>query len=178
MIFIAIIFISLPLLLVLVENFSKKEYETTKDVDRHILHDIEVLFDKAQTAQNMQDMSDLHQLFSPHLYKTYEKKLTKLNIQDKKISIENAELEGITNIKKTAHGFSADLSFKAITYTHFDKNRIEIYWRTIDFLFTPQGNGIDGNNTGYTYFKQRWWFIYNSSNLKVDKIKNFNIKRK
>ena len=82
----------------------------------------------------------------------------------------------MTDYKITNKGFSVILSYKAISYSTFDKKRYEIYWRRIDYLFTPLGNGILGNAEDYTRFQQKWFFEERNNKFKIVKIKNYYLK--
>jgi hypothetical protein len=123
-------------------------------------------------------MELLNKYFSPRLIKQHEKKFETLKIQDKIFYIKNPVLEGITHLRTSKNGFSVLFSFKAISYTSFNKDRVELHWNMIEHCFTPYGNGIEGSISSYTYFKQRWWFTYREDDLQVDKIKEFYTKNK
>lgn len=167
--------ITLPLLLVGLENFDSGKYEKKKNIPKSQkeIDSIENIFIDIQNALSTQNMELLRKNCSSDLVKQYEKKFEQLKIQDKKIHIKNPFLEGLTCLKPSKNGFSVLLSFKAISFTIFNKDRVEIHWNMIEYCFTPQGDGIEGSTNSYTHFKQRWWFSYNGDGLQVNRIKDF-----
>ncbi|MFD2252753.1 hypothetical protein ACFSJM_00015 [Lactococcus formosensis subsp. bovis] len=176
MTYLAIFFIMIPIILLLFDNMTKRNYETTKAVNSKTKHDIESIFTKRMNALENQDFDELKVLYNAKLYKKYYRRVKKNQIKDKKEYIRDPHLDGITNYKLTRNGFSVDLSYRVISYSKFDKNRIEVYWRRIDYFFTPLGNGMIGDKETYTQYKQRWWIKQNENQLQIEKIKNFYIK--
>lgn len=165
-----------PIILLFLDNLTKKKYETTKSVANQTKSDIEKTFLRTMIALENQDLEELKIIYDTKLYDKYYKKIEKYQRKDRREYIKKPQLDGITNYKSTKDGFSVDLSYKAISYSKFDQNRIELYWRRIDYFFTPLGNGVIGSKTDYTKYKQRWWFKQSKNQLKIVKIKKFYIK--
>lgn len=180
MLAIATFIIGLPFIFIIFENLDAGKYKKQKNIKKsqEEIDTIEDLFMSVQQALDTQNIELLKKHFSAKLIKYYNKKFEKLYIQDKKIYIKNPKLEGITRLRNSKNGFSVTLSFKAISYTLFNKERVEIYWNMIDYCFTPTGEGIEGSTTNYIHFKERWWFSYEDNDLKVTKIKKFYTKNK
>lgn len=164
------------LLLVLFDNLSKKKYEKTIDVESQIQAKVERIFDRSMLALETQNFEELKNFYEADLFNEYCKRIKKNEVRGRKEYLKNSQLEGITNFKYTREGFAVDLSYQAISYETFDPNRVEIYWRLIDYWIKPLSNGIIGDKENYTFYKQRWWFKQTEKNLKIRKIKNYNIK--
>ncbi len=180
MLLLSVIIAFLPFAFVILENFDAGRYKKTKTINKSQseIKNIENIFIEVQNAIDEQDIETLGKLFSKKMFKKYNKKLEKMWIRDKKTYVKKPKLEGITRLRNSKHGFSVTLSFKAISYTSFNKDRVELHWNMIEYCFTPSGEGIEGGETDFIHFKQRWWFKHNSSGLEVQKIKDFYTKNK
>lgn len=176
MIYLAIFFIIVPVVLIFFDNLTKKKYQLTIEVESQVQDKIERIFKKNMLALENQDFDELKKIYDTELFKKYCKRIEKNKIRDRKEYLKDYRLEGITNFKYTREGFKVDLSYRAISYIIFDPNRLEIYWRLIDYWIKPLSNGILGDKENYTLYKQRWWFKQTENNLKIRKIKNYYIK--
>ncbi|WP_276414722.1 hypothetical protein, partial [Lactococcus garvieae] len=176
MIIVVTLFILLPFILIVFDNLTQKSYKKIKDVPVDKINLIEYIFNKVMNDIENQDFDDLKNFYSEKLLQKHIKKVTKNDVKDTKSYIKHANLEGSTDYKITNKGFSVVLSYKAISYSTFDKKRYEIYWRRIDYLFTPLGNGILGNAEDYTRFQQKWFFEERDNKFKIVKIKNYYLK--
>lgn len=178
MIVIAVLFVFCPFGLILLDMLTQKNYKVTKDVPTDKIRQIEELFEKVMENLENHNSEGLKNIYGQDLFHQYIKKVNSNKIKDRQSYIEHACLEGITDYKLKRNGFSVNMSYRAISYSTFDKKRYEIYWRRIDYLFTPLGNGILGDSENYTRFQQRWFFEERNNQLKIVKIKNYRLKNK
>lgn len=176
MIYLAIFFIIVPVILIFFDNLTRKKYQMTIEVESQIQDEIERIFKKNMLALENQDFDELKKIYDTNFFNKYCKRMEKNKIRDNKEYLKDCRLEGITNFKYTREGFKVDLSYRAISYSAFDPNRLEIYWRLIDYWIKPLSNGTRGDKENYTLYKQCWWFKQTKNKLKISKIKNYYIK--
>ena len=107
---------------------------------------------------------------SDEFFKSYQKNPKNLFLNNSKIHVKNVELKNITNLKINNNTFSVDILFSAITHTKHDKNTI--HWQNQCLITTFSSNKEIGKESIlHQYFKQKWFFIYESKKLKVQRIK-------
>lgn len=152
------------------------EYKSSQNINKDRLNTIiKNFFYEVQKSMQAGDMDKLSQLLTLTFFNKYKKSKNKLFLNNDKIHIENIELQKITNLKFYKKDFSADILFTAVTHTEHDKNTV--YWRTRHNYTVFFPNKKIGENTVYKqYFKQRWFFTYESKKLKVKKIKGIYLK--
>lgn len=172
----------------IIQNRDKKERDTVflffniykKKQNKYISDDklklsIEKVFYDVQKAILFGDMISLSNMFTSSYFRKYQDSSKKLFLNTDKVQINHIKLQDISNIQHNTHGFSADILFTATTHTKHDKNTV--YWR-LRYLATTFSSNIDiGKDTTIDQeFKQKWFFICDSNQLKVKSIKGIYIK--
>ncbi|CEF52373.1 hypothetical protein [Lactococcus garvieae] len=137
--------------------------------------EIRNIFFEVQDSIKNNNIDQLSNLFTLSFFKRF-KKQKKLFMNNEKVSIDNIKLQDITNFKFSKQGVTVDIIFSALTHTKHDKNTV--HWRIRKNYSVYFPNKEFGEETVYEqYFKQRWFFIYESKILKINKIKGIYIKQ-
>lgn len=151
-------------------NIHKNKLTTNLILDKELFKKIENIFYEVQHAINTNNKQKLPQLLSDEFFKSYQKNPKNLFLNNSKIHIENVELKNIANLKINNSTFSVDILFSAITHTKHDKNTIHWQNRCLMTTFSPNKE-IGRESILQQYFKQKWFFVYESKKIKVKKIK-------
>jgi hypothetical protein len=119
---------------------------------------IRIAFTQIQSAWNNQKLKQAEQYYTEKLYKKHQLELDKLAKKEQVNKTIDVVVKGLSGYKKTATGFSIDISFVAIDYVYSLKTHKTII-----------GEKYLKN------FKQTWFFIEENGKIKADWIKEIKI---
>lgn len=172
-VFIAIAFSLVPFICILLNFLPKIRYSYEKNTPYSLNNDnIEDIVIKVLTTWNDENI-DNDDIYSDTLKINQSKHIAKNKSYQKKEQIDVIKVDGLRKFKKKDNGFTLIVSI-TLNYRRYNNRSSEGYnlllptsAQYIDSLVPPIKKYIFNNEK----IVQKWWFIYEDGNLKVDKFK-------
>jgi len=133
------------------------------------------IFYEVQKSISTNNVDQQSLLFTSSFFNKYQK-TKKLFVSNEKVFIEDIKLEDITNFKLYSQRVTVDIIFSVLTHTKHDKNTVHWRIRKNYSVFFPNKE-FGEESVHKQYIKQRWFFLYESNILKVNKIKGIYLKQ-